>query len=776
MDPNRSNSSQTGALARQKLLAILGQVQTYVFQIELLKRCDPSAVMKCRCALKLNAIMIRYLLNELGPGLAIQTSTSLTPMTYAVRLALRYADREGTKLADAIDAFSTHGNVRLFFNSTMDISGPCRHHHNVSVLTYGGQVNAEIKFMHDIENVLKQLNYCHLITPVSESISLLKNLDAFLETTLGSGLVVPPELFDPLNPCFVCFEELCVTANQGETVHRRLAGKMCDHVTRQIVVRVSPDELFLHLPHISGIPENRRRAAVRALDQLRRRVHNLSHTNVSDDCKNADRCNEGSKARYTADALLESHNVFIPASRKLYAVSELRFWLASSENGTGSSTLGAFADNLDALAEREKRFDTESAAAELAIFGKPMDHFDRVFSSEASNLDVIDSLLLGSRSASPDDQIEALIRACYDHHLSAPLLRSLANPDKTNEDALKRILENASDQSYAGDESDDDDVLDTQVDDRSEGSRPWHELVSRAMADVRERRKMYAERLSKRSLASLGRCVREQRSELEKTLRVNVFGEVLLNTFVAINNGFKARLKLFETIQKAGRIIDNSNSTEAFDAHRFMRTSLLRHKVDPAMLPSLTHKFYELINGPLFDHDTHTFAQPPNTSLYFSVENVGLLPHLKEELARFVANAYCSDWTVSSFQRFYYFDGVKGVTAAQRLAWKYIREFVLASALFSSVFHCGEVKLRRADRTVYGSDGYQQCEDGIYLTYETDRPLIAVFGTERGATVGRNTTVILDRDVFSLLYSVLQKLAPGAAEKARETTNTDHVY
>ncbi|SBO07701.1 Tripartite terminase subunit UL28 [Human alphaherpesvirus 1 strain 17] len=245
-------------------------------------------------------------------------------------------------------------------------------------------------------------------------------------------------------------------------------------------------------------------------------------------------------------------------------------------------------------------------------------------------------------------------------------------------------------------------------------------------------------------------------------LRVSVHGEVLPATFAAVANGFAARARFCALTAGAGTVIDNRSAPGVFDAHRFMRASLLRHQVDPALLPSITHRFFELVNGPLFDHSTHSFAQPPNTALYYSVENVGLLPHLKEELARFIMGAGGSgaDWAVSEFQRFYCFDGISGITPTQRAAWRYIRELIIATTLFASVYRCGELELRRPDCSRPTSEGRYRYPPGVYLTYDSDCPLVAIVESAPDGCIGPRSVVVYDRDVFSILYSVLQHLAP----------------
>nr|BCB65315.1 DNA packaging terminase subunit 2-like protein [Walrus alphaherpesvirus 1] len=755
-------TNNCGAITRQKILVILGQIEAYIFQVELLKRCDPNVSLRYLKLLKLNALTIRFIKRQIFSSIESQSKQFQTSLLFAVELTIRYALLEGERLLSAISNFTEHKSEENFFKETMNLNSSCKYHKLIELGTYGGGVSSEIKYLHDIENFLKQLNYCHLITPFELALTALNNIKDFMSRTIGGGFVVPPELFDPSHPCSVCFEELCVTANQGEAVHRRLLNCTCNHITQQITVYVKSDDLRTHLPYIHNLNSKKCKDAESALKMLHDK-HNwgANKINVNIDCDQTDR---------VATEILENHNVFKPASRCLYAVSELKFWLASADEGDPRQrTIDIFTDNLKTLSEREKYSQLETVTAELALFDNPLNHFDRVFCENLIDFDVIDNMLTGSCTISPDDQINALIRACYDHHMSTPLIQQLTDPDKGNKEALKLLLERVG----VGD--DEDDLIPNKDEDNtypnngqneingnlSYNNQPWSDLLNRAASDVAQRRRLYSDRLCKRSIASLGRCVREQRKELEKTLRVNVYGDVLLHTYVAVYNGFYARKNFNASILRAGTIIDNRISTSSFDSHRFMKASILRHSVDPSLLPSLTHKFFELVNGPLFDNDRHNFAQPPNTAFYFSVENVGLLPHLKEELARFMITSTRGDWVVSEFQKFYYFEKTDGVTATQRLAWKYIRELILASAIFSSVFHCGEVKILRADRTYPDLTGYQLCPPGVYITYEESCPLVAVLDSSANGVIGLNTTVIYDSDIFSLLYTVLQKLAPG---------------
>ncbi|QOD40130.1 DNA packaging terminase subunit 2 [Macropodid alphaherpesvirus 4] len=747
---------ETASKARQKLLALLGQLQTYIFQLELLKRCDPQIAIQKMPKLKLNMLQVWQLRLQLKDGLASQQRKLLTPLSVTVDLLLEYSHGEGGRLLRALETFKDTGDIKQFFEISMRLNDRCPYHQPIRLETYGGAIDTEICFLHDVENFLKQLNYCHLITPPTNAIQTLTQVKEYLAATIGSGLIVPPEINDPTHPCFVCFEELCVTANQGTTVARRLADTICNHMTQQAKVRIDANELQRYLPHIQGISEPARELALGVVDQL------LDRSNPQREIREDPQVDS---VHGEAGAILEAHDVFKTATPRLYAISEMRFWLISG-NREKQTTMETFAANLNELAKRELHQELVATAVELALFKRRGLRFDRFYEDTIKTVDMIDALILGGQATAPDDQIEALIRACYDHHLTTPLLQRLVNPERCDEEALKKLLTQSKAPSPGEEgEGTDQDPNTTQPPlDGTDTLEPevWADVVTRATTDVRERRRLYAERLTKRSLNALGRCVREQRGELEKMLRVSVYGEVLPVIFSSVFNGFSSRTQFFLNTSKAGKVIDNRTNMNIFDSHRFMRASLLRHHIDSALLPAITHKFFDLVNGPFFDHYTHNFAQPPNTALYYSVENVGLLPHLKEELARFIlsTNGGGASWAISDFQKFYCFDDISGITPTQRVAWKYIRELIIATTLFTSVYRCGEIELRRPDHTYPTPEGRTNYPTGLYITYDTECPLIAIVESDPSGDIGPASVVIYDKDVFSILYSILQYLAP----------------
>ncbi|PVE27612.1 hypothetical protein DC043_15265, partial [Enterococcus faecalis] len=185
-----------------------------------------------------------------------------------------------------------------------------------------------------------------------------------------------------------------------------MLGCVCDHLTRQLAVRVDPEDVAKNLPHVRGLDEARRGRALAALAA----VDAAEAREAEAAAAGAEAGDAGETARRRADALLDAHDVFRPASRRLYAVSELQFWLASTNQAVRA--LDLFTHNLDDLERRERRAAVRAAAVELALFGRRPEHFDRA--RAARELDIIYGLLVGGCAASPDERLEALIRACYD--------------------------------------------------------------------------------------------------------------------------------------------------------------------------------------------------------------------------------------------------------------------------------------------------------------------------------------------------------------------------
>lgn len=862
----------------RRLLATAGQLQTLLFHTELLKRCDPEILVRqsMRAKIKHNALMVLYLHSRLADSLAAQYEHRLTVGIYCLWMWLRRACTETAALANELDTYTTYRDRDRFFAATMKLAGggPCQLHSRVELRLYGSNpdVARELGLINDAENFLKQLNYCHMIVSASSAIAALSEIDEFLTGTIGGGIVASPETYDHTQPCCICLDELSVTANQGDTIYKRLGYTICDHLVKQVKVNVSPDDVWRHMPFLNKVDADRLREALDRLKrtrELRRRPRLAWHQQQQQQQRHQRRCgdnddNDDAVASETRDGgqwaataatvaegdggdastsvhdkaseILDSYDVFTEAPGPVYKLSELRYWLASgkasgaknggsdgSSGGGGhrgqSTVLQKLDSDLSEMFLRSETFEGECREAEREIFGTGLSHFHRHAAGKGfggvgggQNEDLIGKLLIGSPATSPESEIETLISSCYSHHMSLPLFSRLGDPEKADADALAEILksyraqtkrkakgqdpennnddyEAASVRNNANDDYDSDSVdgggggsgsgkrrdANRQdwighvriggdgvvVGDVGERDDAVKTLLDRAERDLSARRKNYAERLSARSFSNLDRCVKNQRAELEKLLRVNVYGGALPAMYVELRNGFLARRAFLRAVAsedsqhiRVARLA--KEDVEGYERHQYVRSALTRAAIDPAALPHLTSRFYELVSGPMFRRHVERFPQPPNTSLYFTVENVGLLPHLKEELANFTRKHAHADWMVSEFREFYDFSGLSGVTETHRAACAYVREAVFATALFESIFQCGRAKLMRADSVEVDANG-PLLTDGIYMTFEEECPLVAVWGIGDDRRLSATSVTVTEKDLYAVLYAVLHK-------------------
>ncbi|ATG31638.1 DNA packaging terminase subunit 2 [Gallid alphaherpesvirus 1] len=754
-----------------RLMALAGQLQTLLFQIDILKRCDPEILLqkRLRSRIKHNALMALYIHSLLSNELSMQVNYRLTLQTYCVWLWLRRACSEIAALCNEIDKYSVLKDRKCFFEATLGYGKGfiCPLHAEVQLQLYGMSsiISKELVLINDVENFMKQLNYCHCVVSCKNAIEALNTIDEFLVLSSGGSLVAAPDTYDHGQPCYVCLEELSVTANQGETIYRRLGYKICDHLTRQFPVNVSTDDLKRHLPFLRDVDP----------EKLKNVLSNETRIEAENHVE-AGRTLSSSPGESEASKILNKYDVFTEPPGPVYQLSELQYWLASgkrtpsgveSQTTTSQSVLKQLDKDLSELFKRAEDFEQECIRLERTLFEKVHAHFHRVAQAEliSPQHSLVDTLITGVLATSPDTEIAALIKACYDHHLSLPLFRRLRNPEKVDTDALEELVEKL----RSSDKETQPVTEGTSTSDLTANLRGTIErdedsievLLKKAERDLDVRQKNYVEKLSARSFSNLDRCIKIQRAELEKLMRVNIYGETLPVMYVTLKNAFLARRAFLDIVcaeeslhSKILRI--DQNDGRAYDWHQYIRSSITRYQIDQTMLPRLTNRFFEILSGPLFKHHKERFPQPPNTSIYFSVENVGLLPHLKEELANFTKRHRSCDWMTSEFRRFYNFAGISNSTAIQRAACGYIREALFATTAFEKIFHSGNTKLLRADCVEFDLDG-PILENGLYLTFEEEHPLVAVWGVDDRGKLGPASTIIVEKDLYAVLYAILHR-------------------
>nr|AAU84532.1 UL28 [Fibropapilloma-associated turtle herpesvirus] len=734
----------------RETVALVSRLNAFLFQLELLKRCDPEAVVvsPLRRSLKLNCLMVAYLRDRLEVHVKEQNRTEADYALYSLGLALTSACREAGRCWQLLEEFERNRDKRAFFRGAMGLDVPCPYHVETELRAYGDvRVTKQLSTVNDAENLLKQVNYIHAVVPEAAAAELFARIDDFFSETLANGPVAAFEAYDESAPCAVCFEELCVTANQGQSVYKRLADRVCDHLATRYQVHVDEDDLLKNLPYAGGHAPQR-------LNALCEDLRHARHEAQDERQKAENGCGATESAVMDeTERLLNSFDVFCNVPPAVYKMSELKFWLLA---GSGDETaIDLYGRRLADLEEKDALLARQEALTSLRLFGVRLTHFHDLFPPA----DPMEKVAVGSPRLPPETRMVALINAFYARAADVPLFRRLRETGERNTEALRKVLVQIQSGETAEGESDDgrETAVGESFRSQNESLRDLEELERRVRGETEERKRAYAARLSRRSFLNLSKCVEKQRAFLDKMLSVNVWGQFLLEAAVRTRNGFSRRARFLERVTGfGGEVRDKRHCRTDYDARQFVRNALLRHEVDPALLSELVNRFYELINGPYFTHAYHVFAQPHNTPLYFSVENVGLLPHIKNELASFMLIRNHREWMVSEYKEFYKFPPVcdpektGALNDLQRLAWRYVRELVLASALFHAAFGRDHVLIKRADLS-FGKE-----EDGLYLTYETECPLVVVLGARDGRLVPGESLVALETDLYSAFDTVLR--------------------
>ncbi|AIU39267.1 DNA packaging terminase subunit 2 [Testudinid alphaherpesvirus 3] len=723
---------------RRVMLVLLSQCNAHIFQLALLKRCDPELILDTdlETKLKLNCLMMMYLHDRLLPGLRDQANTYTEFISYYLRVVIEGYTLESICLWNELTAYRTHRNKETYFAATVGENVACEYHLPLELEFYGGQgVHKELCLLNDVENILKQINYCHCIISERFIQAAFSPIDTFLIQTFGRGPIPPFELYDESKPCAVCFEELSVTANQGKSIYRRLADCVCDHLTKKYTVNVAEDDMRKGLPHTPGFSH-------RTLDALCREVDAPPETPPEQEIVK--------QVTAETEQLLNRYTIFSNIPPAVYKISELKYWLSSGPEAN-NTLVDNYEKNILGLREKDRIIRSRERVVERQLFGRIPVHLHTLM--EMDEDDVIGQIIVGSPRLPPETQLEALISACYAHHMNVPLFRRLNKSNERNTHALEKILQNVREGKMEDEEIDS--GAPDYVADRGAVANDMEALEACVRDETTARKKMYASQLSKKSFICLNRCINTQQEMLHKMISVNLYGESLLDATVKVKNGFLIRRLFLEWVRACEQADDQCGSLTDYDNRQYVRNAILRHQVDTALMPELVNQFFSLINGPMFTNSEHTFAQPPNTPFYFSVENVGLLPHIKEELSKFMLVSGHKEWMRTNYKEFYTFVPGLNLNDAQTQAWVYIRELILALTVFNSIYHCGGVRLHRADKLRVTEEG-PVVENGIYLTYERECPLVIILGASEGKIV-QSTVVILESDIYTALYSILQR-------------------
>ncbi len=405
-------------------------------------------------------------------------------------------------------------------------------------------------------------------------------------------------------------------------------------------------------------------------------------------------------------------------------LSELLYWNSGGHaiGATGQGEGGGHS-RLSALFARERRLALVRRACEEALAGARLTHlFDAVAPGATERL------FCGGVYSSSGDAVEALKADCAAAFTAHPQYRAILQ--KRNE--LYTRLNRAMQRLGRGEE---------------EASRESPEVPrpagarepgpSGALSDALKRKEQYLRQVATEGLAKLQSCLAQQSETLTETLCLRVWGDVVYWELARMRNHFLYRRAFVSGPWEDRRAGEGA----AFENSKYIKTHLFTQTLSSEHLHALTHSLYTFITGPLAE-ESGLFPPPSNVALARCCDAAGTLPHQKAFLTSLIwPGIEPSDWIETSFNSFYSVPG-GSLASSQQILCRALREAVLTVSLYNKTWGRSLI-LRRADAV---SPGQALPPDGLYLTYDSDRPLILLYK-------GRGWVF---KDLYALLYLHLQ--------------------
>ncbi|BAX36887.1 BALF3 protein [human gammaherpesvirus 4] len=577
-----------------------------------------------------------------------------------------------------------------------------------SVEFYGGhKVDVSLCLINDIEILMKRINsvfYCMSHTMGLESLERALDL---LGRFRGVSPIPDPRLYITSVPCWRCVGELMVLPNHGNPSTAEGTHVSCNH----LAVPVNPEP-------VSGLFENEVRQA------------GLGHLLEAEEKARPGGPEEGAvpgPGRPEAEGAtraLDTYNVFSTVPPEVAELSELLYWNSGGHaiGATGQGEGGGHS-RLSALFARERRLALVRRACEEALAGARLTHlFDAVAPGATERL------FCGGVYSSSGDAVEALKADCAAAFAAHPQYRAILQ--KRNE--LYTRLNRAMQRLGRGEE---------------EASRESPEVPrpagarepgpSGALSDALKRKEQYLRQVATEGLAKLQSCLAQQSETLTETLCLRVWGDVVYWELARMRNHFLYRRAFVSGPWEDRRAGEGA----AFENSKYIKTHLFTQTLSSEHLHALTHSLYTFITGPLAE-ESGLFPPPSNVALARCCDAAGTLPHQKAFLTSLIwPGIEPSDWIETSFNSFYSVPG-GSLASSQQILCRALREAVLTVSLYNKTWGRSLI-LRRADAV---SPGQALPPDGLYLTYDSDRPLILLYK-------GRGWVF---KDLYALLYLHLQ--------------------
>ncbi|AAK38210.1 ORF3 [callitrichine gammaherpesvirus 3] len=672
------------------LAAVYSQIYAVSFELGLCRHLDQSSL--DTGAVTRNIARLRKLRTILGKQLDKQNEVMCTALSLELSHLLENSLIEAENLEKRNDLQETPILPSASFTAK-----------------FYGQYSQDVSMylINDIEIFIKRLNSVFYCLSYNMGLEALNKAEKLLGKFRGVSPVPDPRLYLIDVPCWLCLHEQAVLPNQGKPKISGSGRLSCNH----LAVPVIPEPVI-------GLFENEVRQA------------SLTHLLKKQD--NTRRIHHSREKRNTTEAYqsLDEYCVFSSVPPEISELSELLYWNSSRNSISLTGGEEETWSRLSKLISRDEEMLEVMRKCELALAGASYNH---TFVSRMPG--ILERLFCGGIFSSVGDMSEALKLDCASAFTSQPQYRIIA--DQRNElytrlnHAMSRLRRTENEQR---ENTEPHAPYVNQIQGNKDSSVIW--------SDAAKRREQYLRQLAAEGLTKLQACLARQGELMSETLALRVWGDTVYEEMAAMYNHFIARRAFVHRAWEDKR----DGTAEIFENSKYIKTHLFNQTLSSEHVNALTMTVYSLLTGPLLG-DAGMFPPPENVALSYSCEAAGILPHQKLFMASLVwPGIQPAEWIETSFNSFYQPpDGTLAET--QQILARYIREATLTVSLYNKTWG-QSVHLRRVDEA--GLEGAVP-PDGIYITYESENPLILILKTKGW----------IFKDLYALLYMHLQMVQDG---------------
>lgn len=700
----------------RELAAIYSEVFGLCFEVSLISYVDPECINKddlIACHAQVSSLRA-----QLEPSLRVQHEVCASGLSLELQHLLANVQGELKKL------LQLHGTAPQQYFQALHLRPQCRNHTTLEITFYGGHTaNINLALINDLELFWRRLNSVVFCIDSTRALRSIWDALKFLEQIRGISPIPRPDAYLHSIACAHCLRDAGALPNQGECVTTGPREAHCAHLC--VPVTCEP---------LQGLFEGE--------------LQKLGLT-VPETSSNIPVVNESSEAeqraalRSASIAALNAHTIFQSASPSTVELSNLLYWSSGSQ-AAHAATDGQHS-HMATMLDREQKLHTYRSSNDFcqAVKTRGSHHFFDTWKPQP-----LQSLFCGCLFSSMDDVIKALQNDCavaFKHRANYQALLRSHNELFTRLSALLEQTGHDPDvpapsgrciNRARSHTSEDDPIVPGMV-----LKGPIY--ADQVLKDAQHRKEAYLTKVTQDGLRRLSACLKSQEATLHSILSLRTWGSLIYEQAARLLNHFLSRVHL---VNHPILTDCTAFTEEIFENCKYVKSLLYAHTLSDEHLSALQTDFYSCLVGPLSLHAT-LFPPPANVSLAECLDAAGAMPHYKLQVTEMIYPGITpKDWITRECNAFYNIL-TSDFNVALNTATVFIREAVLSVALYNRVLQKHLTLIPVNHHLTSQLDAEDLCiPNGLYLTYESNRPLVLVC----------NKRAWVFKDLYALMYHHIQ--------------------